>query len=219
MHSVGSYNPFGEDRVGGSANDAVKFATYVRDSVSVLDYANNCYYSSGSARFTSPDPYKASAGPSDPATWNRYTYVSGDPVAFNDPTGLGQCLVSVTTVIDFDGEKTVTNNWVECDDLPSFSIMRLAAQAGNVPVPNVGGIGLNPGQMPTFKAAFNDALNKLAKLTKCSRDCDNVGLDVVQSAHFNYGIIPSDVDVVAGETTFAETDRYTQTVRPGDGVV
>jgi len=53
-----------------------------------LDYAKNRYYSSILGRFLSADPSK-SADPTDPRTWNQYTYVNGDPVNFNDPSG--QC--------------------------------------------------------------------------------------------------------------------------------
>jgi RHS repeat-associated protein len=49
---------------------------------------DNRYYSSTLARFTTPDPYRASGGPSDPQSWNRYAYVQNDPVNFNDPSGL-----------------------------------------------------------------------------------------------------------------------------------
>ena len=34
-----------------------------------------------------PDPYRASGGPADPGSWNRYAYVQGDPVNFYDPSG------------------------------------------------------------------------------------------------------------------------------------
>jgi uncharacterized protein RhaS with RHS repeats len=53
--------------------------------------AVNRYYSSTLARFTTPDPYRASGGPADPQSWNRYTYVQNDPVNFSDPSGLDSC--------------------------------------------------------------------------------------------------------------------------------
>jgi hypothetical protein len=37
------------------------------------------------------DPYKASAGAEDPGSWNRYSYVGGDPVNFSDPSGFDKC--------------------------------------------------------------------------------------------------------------------------------
>jgi len=44
----------------------------------------------GTGRFNSPDPSRASGGPGDPGSWNRYSYVQGDPVNFHDPSGLLQ---------------------------------------------------------------------------------------------------------------------------------
>jgi hypothetical protein len=52
-----------------------------------LDYANQRYYSNQFGRFMTPDPYKASAGPRDPGSWNRFAYVQGDPVNGIDPQG------------------------------------------------------------------------------------------------------------------------------------
>ena len=65
-----------------------KFATYYRDGTSLLDYARNRYYSSNLGRFMSADPYRASGGPADPGSWNRYLYVGGDPINRYDPRGL-----------------------------------------------------------------------------------------------------------------------------------
>jgi RHS repeat-associated protein len=59
-----------------------------------LDYADQRYYASTYGRFNSPDPYVASGGPSDPGSWNRYSYTRGDPVNRADPRGLEDCTVA-----------------------------------------------------------------------------------------------------------------------------
>jgi RHS repeat-associated protein len=87
-----SYFPYGEDKVSNVGGvDGWGFGTYWKDSASGLSYAMNRYYSSALGRFTSPDPYRANDGgpgdASDPASWNRYAYVSGDPTNRFDPAG------------------------------------------------------------------------------------------------------------------------------------
>jgi hypothetical protein len=52
---------------------------------------NQRYYSPGSGRFMTSDPYVASGGVSSPGSWNRYAYVDGDPVNWMDPRGLDKC--------------------------------------------------------------------------------------------------------------------------------
>ncbi|MDZ4801026.1 MAG: RHS repeat-associated core domain-containing protein, partial [Bryobacteraceae bacterium] len=79
--------PFGEEMTA-SSDDKTKFATYWRDASTGLDYADQRYYAPGSGRFMSADPYQASAGAGDPGSWNRYSYVEGDPVNRVDATGL-----------------------------------------------------------------------------------------------------------------------------------
>jgi RHS repeat-associated protein len=89
LESVGRYYPFGEERNSPpTSNDQVKFASYTRDSATGLDYADQRYYFSTLGRFMSPDPSKASGGASRPNSWNRYTYVSSNPVNLDDPHGL-----------------------------------------------------------------------------------------------------------------------------------
>jgi RHS repeat-associated protein len=83
--------PFGEEiQPPNVPNDRTKFATYHRDA-SGLDYADQRYYSPGTGRFMSSDPYLASGGPSSPGSWNRFAYVEGDPVNRVDPKGLYWC--------------------------------------------------------------------------------------------------------------------------------
>jgi RHS repeat-associated protein len=87
LGSVSKYYPYGEDR-SGLPNDQVKFATYTRDAATGLDYADHRYYSSAFGRFMTPDPYNRSASLGNPTSWNRFTYVLGDPANKNDPRGL-----------------------------------------------------------------------------------------------------------------------------------
>lgn len=93
------YLPFGEElfeALGvrtlpqGYASDTVrqKFTQYERDAESGLDYARARYYASGGGRFTSPDPFMGSARLGSPQSWNRYSYVLNNPLAYTDPLGL-----------------------------------------------------------------------------------------------------------------------------------
>ena len=93
-----AYYPYGEDKGTAAPNDQIKFATYTRDYASGLDYADQRYYSSQFGRFMTPDPYRATAtspsNPNNPQSWNRYAYVTGDPVNFYDRSGLDGQLAS-----------------------------------------------------------------------------------------------------------------------------
>jgi hypothetical protein len=40
------------------------------------------------SRFTSPDPALISAKGTEPQTWNRYSYVTNNPLRYSDPLGL-----------------------------------------------------------------------------------------------------------------------------------
>lgn len=95
------YLPFGEELyagVGGrsaqwgysSNSDSVrqKFTGYERDNETGLDYAKARYFGSSYGRFTSPDPLVTSASPTNPQSWNRYTYCLNNPTVLVDPTGL-----------------------------------------------------------------------------------------------------------------------------------
>ncbi len=89
--SGGTYFPWGEPKGTTNPQNAWGFATYWTDSATGLDYANNRYYSNAYGRFMTPDPYRASGGPADPQSWNRYAYTRGDPVNRFDPAGLDDC--------------------------------------------------------------------------------------------------------------------------------
>jgi len=90
-----SYYPYGEQRTGAATNDREKFATYLRDENTRLDYAQARYYSSTWGRFTTADPYTMSGGLGNPQGWNRYAYVGNDPANFADPSGLNRWAVTL----------------------------------------------------------------------------------------------------------------------------
>ena len=91
LGSVGTYFPWGEAEGSTNPLDTWSYGTYWRDSLTGMDYAKNRYYTNGYGRFMTPDPYASSGGPSDPQSWNRYAYTSGDPINRNDPQGLVEC--------------------------------------------------------------------------------------------------------------------------------
>ena len=65
-----------------------RFTGKERDAESGNDYFGARYYASSMGRFMSPDPLLSSGVPSDPQTWNRYTYGMNNPLRVIDPTGL-----------------------------------------------------------------------------------------------------------------------------------
>jgi RHS repeat-associated protein len=120
LNSIGKYFPYGEDRTSPTPanppNGQEKFATYTRDAETGLDYAHQRYYTAGLGRFMTPDPYSASAGLGVPQSFNRYAYTDGDPVTFNDRTGL---FISSSS---WNG-CYVDDLWISGCDLPGLNFM------------------------------------------------------------------------------------------------
>ena len=85
-------NSYGEE-ITSTNNDTYKFAQTYRDSDTGLDYAKARFYASGVGRFLTVDPYAPSGRQTNPQSWNRYAYVSGDPVNRIDPSGAIEVIV------------------------------------------------------------------------------------------------------------------------------
>ena len=81
-----TYLPFGEE-LNAAGSDREKVGTYTRDSATGFDYANQRFHNSQYGRFMNADPYQTSAGPADPASWNKYSYTRNDPINRVDPNG------------------------------------------------------------------------------------------------------------------------------------
>jgi RHS repeat-associated protein len=86
LSSTVKHFPYGEEPTT-TTQDRTKFAAYYRDATTALDYARNRYYARTIGRFTSPDRSGRNESLTDPASFNRYTYVNGDPINFIDPSG------------------------------------------------------------------------------------------------------------------------------------
>lgn len=92
------YLPFGEELLAGHGNrteDLGYSVSYFRHGFAAqqldpetgyLHYGER-YYSPATGRFTSPDPLMASGGAANPQTWNRYSYVVNNPIAYVDSNG------------------------------------------------------------------------------------------------------------------------------------
>jgi RHS repeat-associated protein len=71
----------------GDGGVPLKFTGKERDSETGLDYFGARYFSSAQGRFTSPDGVFFDQDPSDPQSWNLYSYVRNNPLRFRDLTG------------------------------------------------------------------------------------------------------------------------------------
>ncbi len=100
---------------------------------------------SQAGRWSSPDPYNGSMNVGDPQSFNRFTYVSNDPVNFVDPSGLLGCLPGyyskafgygqTTVVIDEETGQTVSWGYLFEECVP------MGGGGGGGPLVNPGGGG------------------------------------------------------------------------------
>ncbi len=129
--------PFGGERwYTDSCDSHFKFTGKERDSESGLDNFGARYNSSSMGRFMSPDPTFASSRKASPQTWNRYSYVLDNPLAFVDPDGevwqqsitgswdwMDKCNAGATCRTEFaqqEGENVVVYGPSSKDDKKTF---------------------------------------------------------------------------------------------------
>jgi RHS repeat-associated protein len=95
------YTPFGEIRTDvGTINQTDYGYTFQRnvDGMGLMDYKAR-YYSPLLGRFTQPDSIVPN--PYEPQNWNRYSYVNGNPITHDDPSGHcieDACVIEVISV-------------------------------------------------------------------------------------------------------------------------
>jgi RHS repeat-associated protein len=82
---------FGDHSNLGSGLDDYQFAGMDTDLETDSHHAQYRQYDSIAGRWMSPDPYDGSYDPSNPQSFNRYSYALNDPLSLIDPSGLGPC--------------------------------------------------------------------------------------------------------------------------------
>ena len=161
------YSPYGEcyAEAGGGTPDCT-FAGMNQDTVSTGSYPlyDGLFreYHPIWGRWISPDPVGlAAVDPSNPQTWNRYAYVTNNPLALTDPLGLqecdplaGPCPPSCDPVTGECGpcDPTVVNCLPQCDPGDPFCGQGNGSGGGGIPpappqipIPPGGPIGpINP---------------------------------------------------------------------------
>jgi len=86
------YMPFGEEVSSSAGVPVERYTGQQRDGEIGLDYFNARMLQPRIGRFASIDP--ASGAPKRPQSWNRYAYVSGNPLSRSDPSGAVSVAIS-----------------------------------------------------------------------------------------------------------------------------
>jgi len=176
-----AYLPYGQERGTPTTPDnREKFGTYWRDQTLGADYADQRYYAfqpTGNwpaGRFLSPDPGgMRTADASNPQSWNRYSYVYGDPINMFDPTGTYPC----GAIWADDGQGGISVTTFDCSDrvgggegghdgpLPEAPIGDQGPVAGGG---GAGGGVFNPLSIAGFLQASAMAISALSTNPDCS---------------------------------------------------
>jgi RHS repeat-associated protein len=213
LGSVGRYYPYGEERNSPpAANDQVKFATYTRDAATGLDYADQRYYISQFGRFMNPDPYKASAGPGNPESWNRYAYAESDPINYNDPKGLFVCPATGCGGDDDDpggqdAGETARGVLGAAGLSADASFQQLFLKPKNF----FGGGGGGPSRQPIpVKAANTELKDAFARLKNCAKIFGGVGRvdSYVDQMKFLDGAGPGSMGLAGDQGNSASFAQY-----------
>ena len=137
-------------RARGCAGSRYPFLTLKeRDVETGLDYFGARYYGSTQGRFMSADPLLTSGRPSNPQTWNKYSYTLGNPLKFVDPDGLFEWDVSLRD----DPNLSDKERKRRADLRAAFTRAREKAAADAAKAHDAGRLSDNKFQ------AINDALN------------------------------------------------------------
>lgn len=118
----------GEDVFTNTCAQNYKFTGKERDAETNNDNFGARYFSSTYGRFLSPDPANAGADPTNPQSWNMYSYVLNNPLVYTDPTGLYCSDQNGNEMVDDQGNPISTDpqscanangQWITVDGQPN----------------------------------------------------------------------------------------------------
>jgi RHS repeat-associated protein len=134
--------PFGVEIPGGNTgcDNTHRFTGHERDAETGNDYMHFRYYGVGMGRFMKPDSNFDGAG-RNPQGFNLYSYVRGNPVNFNDPTGHYMNPNPLGQGRNVGTHESISNVWVNGINMGG-SGGDLTHVVGGVGVNNVVNVGL-----------------------------------------------------------------------------
>jgi RHS repeat-associated protein len=152
------YYPFGEEAtVYNQDIERMKFTGHERDLASPsgpgddLDYMHARHESPMTGRFLSVDPALESAEPGTPQTWNRYSYVAGNPLKYIDPTG---------EILNFFGTDSDIRKLERVANRQLHGVHLVVDQNGRASLVSNGDAGAGSPQQQAFANTLADAINR-----------------------------------------------------------
>jgi len=125
------YYPYGAEiaEYASSCASSYKFTGEERDPESGLDNFGARYMSSQFGRFMIPDPLgNFVADPTDPQTWNMYSYVTNNPLKYVDPDGYDRYLSCIDIWAEF---LVLPSDWDTEHEYSPYTEWRVVGQSCN----------------------------------------------------------------------------------------
>jgi RHS repeat-associated protein len=162
-----------------------------RDEASGQDHTWFRKNENSAGRWTSPDPYNGSMNLADPQSFNRFSYVTNDPVNFVDPTGLLLAITKcsgVTTTIK-DDEGNVIAEWTDYRNCSQTFIGIGGSIGGSVggTISISGGMGggISSGPGPRRQPTSDPCAGKKGKIDPNDSAYPRAGLNHVADRHIS----------------------------------
>jgi RHS repeat-associated protein len=206
--------PFGDEQcVASASGNTYQFTGMELDAESQLNHTLNRQFSSIYGRWLSPDPGNAGANPSNPQTWNAYSYALDNPTTNTDPTGRN---VYVCAYTDANGGLncfTVTDQqYAALVQGQNSQQQGINLPSGNMPAGSITCGGQVCGSVSYFEQGIeNDAGSDLAIGGFLGEGLDAVG-SLLESGAQAAGRL---LGIGAGEEATAETATVTVTATAG----